>query len=51
LNNGAVIDYEYRAEISGQRYGEASGRFVITFAASDEAAAAQAESGLNTTRT
>jgi two-component system sensor histidine kinase PilS (NtrC family) len=51
LNNGAVIDYEYRAEISGQGYGEASGRFVITFAASDEAAAAAAESGLNTTRT
>jgi two-component system sensor histidine kinase PilS (NtrC family) len=53
LNNGAVIDYEYRADISGQRYGEASGRFVITFAASDEAATATAaaESGLNTTKT
>jgi two-component system, NtrC family, sensor histidine kinase PilS len=40
LNNGAVIDYEYRAELSElgyKDYKEASGRFVITFAASDEA--------------
>lgn len=36
LNNGAMLDYEYRTESAadnvGQRDGEASGRFVITFA-------------------
>jgi two-component system sensor histidine kinase PilS (NtrC family) len=31
LNNGAMLDYEYRVDAAG---GEASGRFVITFAAS-----------------
>jgi two-component system sensor histidine kinase PilS (NtrC family) len=30
LNNGAMLDYEYRVDAAG---GEASGRFVITFAA------------------
>jgi two-component system sensor histidine kinase PilS (NtrC family) len=37
LNNGAMLDYEYRLEDvrpgeSGDGAGEASGRFVITFA-------------------
>jgi two-component system sensor histidine kinase PilS (NtrC family) len=34
LNNGAMIDYEYRMDFSG-RLGETSGRFVITFAMTD----------------
>jgi two-component system sensor histidine kinase PilS (NtrC family) len=36
LNNGAMLDYEYRTEETGPGggTGEASGRFVITFAAS-----------------
>lgn len=32
LNNGAMLDYEYRVDNVGQHNGEASGRFVITFA-------------------
>lgn len=32
LNNGAMLDYEYRADLPGGRLGEPSGRFVITFA-------------------
>jgi two-component system sensor histidine kinase PilS (NtrC family) len=38
LNNGAMLDYEYRTEDvrpgAPDGMGEASGRFVITFAAS-----------------
>ena len=34
LNNGAVLDYEYRLDDGSDRPDEASGRFVITFAAS-----------------
>ncbi len=34
LNNGAVLDYEYRLDGSGDKPDGASGRFVITFAAS-----------------
>jgi len=37
LNNGAVIDYEYRAEVAEQGYGDVNGRFVITFASRDAA--------------
>ncbi len=33
LNNGAMLDYEYRTEHAGGAAGPASGRFVITFAA------------------
>jgi len=33
LNNGAMLDYEYRTEHAGGASGPASGRFVITFAA------------------
>jgi two-component system sensor histidine kinase PilS (NtrC family) len=50
LNNGAVIDYEYRAEMFGQGYGEASGRFVISFAASDDAGAGSPAEGASATR-
>ncbi|RJF97759.1 two-component system sensor histidine kinase NtrB [Noviherbaspirillum saxi] len=32
LNNGAMLDYEYRMELSGDGRDEPSGRFVITFA-------------------
>lgn len=32
LNNGAMLDYEYRVDNVDQRCGEPSGRFVITFA-------------------
>lgn len=32
LNNGAMLDYEYRVDDVGQHDGVASGRFVITFA-------------------
>jgi len=32
LNNGAMIDYEYRPNLSEDRMGETSGRFVITLA-------------------
>ena len=32
LNNGAMLDYEYRVDNVDSRSGEASGRFVITFA-------------------
>jgi two-component system sensor histidine kinase PilS (NtrC family) len=32
LNNGAMIDYEYRTDLSAEHYGESSGRFVITAA-------------------
>lgn len=32
LNNGAMLDYEYRAELPDGGSGEPSGRFVITFA-------------------
>lgn len=32
LNNGAMIDYEYRLNLSEDRMGETSGRFVITLA-------------------
>lgn len=32
LNNGAMIDYEYRFDASHDRLAEPSGRFVITFA-------------------
>lgn len=32
LNNGALIDYEYRSDIAGGRFGMDGGRFVITFA-------------------
>jgi two-component system, NtrC family, sensor histidine kinase PilS len=31
LNNGAILDYEYRMDMSNQGVGEPSGRFVITF--------------------
>jgi two-component system sensor histidine kinase PilS (NtrC family) len=37
LNNGAMLDYEYRTNNSSQRTDESSGRFVITLAASDAA--------------
>ena len=32
LNNGAMLDYEYRTSFSGTAGGQPSGRFVITFA-------------------
>jgi two-component system, NtrC family, sensor histidine kinase PilS len=32
LNNGAMLDYEYRADASGNGFDEPKGRFVITFA-------------------
>lgn len=32
LNNGAIIDYEYRSEVADNRFGTGGGRFVITFA-------------------
>ncbi|NMM27052.1 MAG: PAS domain-containing protein [Glaciimonas sp.] len=32
LNNGAMLDYAYRADDAGQRGSEPTGRFVITFA-------------------
>lgn len=32
LNNGAMLDYEYRMDLSGDGRDEPSGRFVITFA-------------------
>ncbi|NMM37128.1 MAG: PAS domain-containing protein [Glaciimonas sp.] len=32
LNNGAMLDYEYRADDADQRCSEPTGRFVITFA-------------------
>lgn len=35
LNNGAMLDYEYRMDISRNGQGEPSGRFVITFAVLD----------------
>ncbi len=38
LNNGAVLDYEYRNDIAGgeaDRTREPSGRFVVTFASAD----------------
>ncbi|MGH8808427.1 MAG: sensor histidine kinase [Noviherbaspirillum sp.] len=35
LNNGAMLDYEYRMDISSEGLDEPSGRFVITFAALD----------------
>jgi len=37
LNNGAMLDYEYRMEKSTGGLDEARGRFVITFAASNDA--------------
>lgn len=37
LNNGAMIDYEYRVDVSNDIHGETSGRFVITFASVDAA--------------
>ncbi|HYD80608.1 MAG TPA: ATP-binding protein [Paucimonas sp.] len=43
LNNGAIIDYEFRAEVADQNYGEASGRFVITFAATEAGGARMPE--------
>jgi two-component system sensor histidine kinase PilS (NtrC family) len=36
LNNGGMIDYEYRSEWADARAGEISGRFVITLAAATE---------------
>ncbi|HEY8024736.1 MAG TPA: ATP-binding protein [Burkholderiaceae bacterium] len=38
LNNGAMLDYEYRMEKSEDGVEEARGRFVVTFANSDEVA-------------
>lgn len=35
LNNGAMLDYEYRADMAGDWTGQPGGRFVITFAVSD----------------
>ena len=35
LNNGAMLDYEYRMDTTAQGADEPSGRFVITFAALD----------------
>ncbi len=35
LNNGAMLDYEYRMESLGDGADEATGRFVITFSVSD----------------
>ncbi len=35
LNNGAMLDYEYRMEKSDTGVEEARGRFVVTFAASE----------------
>jgi len=35
LNNGALLDYEYRHDVQGQNSSHASGRFVIAFAAHD----------------
>lgn len=35
LNNGAMLDYEYRVDTYSEGAGEPSGRFVITFAMSD----------------
>jgi hypothetical protein len=36
MNNGAMLDYEYRMEKSPDGGEEARGRFVITFAANAE---------------
>ncbi|MBV8666443.1 MAG: two-component sensor histidine kinase [Burkholderiaceae bacterium] len=36
LNNGAMLDYEYRLERSEEGVDEARGRFVITFAAAEQ---------------
>lgn len=36
LNNGAVLDYEYRMERSDEGHEEAQGRFVVTFAAMND---------------
>jgi two-component system sensor histidine kinase PilS (NtrC family) len=36
LNNGAMLDYEYRMEKASDDVDEARGRFVITFVASNE---------------
>jgi two-component system sensor histidine kinase PilS (NtrC family) len=38
LNNGAMLDYEYRMEKSEQGQDEARGRFVVTFAAEGDPA-------------
>ena len=35
LNNGAMLDYEYRSEIPNDRRSQTRGRFVITFAMLD----------------
>jgi two-component system, NtrC family, sensor histidine kinase PilS len=35
LNNGSMLDYEYRMDISSEGLDEPSGRFVITFSAID----------------
>jgi two-component system sensor histidine kinase PilS (NtrC family) len=35
MNNGAMIDYEYRMDFPNGRLGETSGRFVITLAMAD----------------
>lgn len=35
LNNNAMLDYEYRMDASRQAAGETTGRFVVTFAASN----------------
>lgn len=35
LNNGALLDYEYRHDVQGQNSSHVSGRFVIAFAAHD----------------
>lgn len=35
LNNGAMLDYEYRVDSPGKGFDEASGRFVITLALHD----------------
>lgn len=37
LNNGAMLDYEYRMDVTAQGADEPSGRFVITFAALEPA--------------
>jgi two-component system sensor histidine kinase PilS (NtrC family) len=37
LNNGAMLDYEYRVDASGEASDAPSGRFVITFAVSEAA--------------
>lgn len=36
LNNGAMLDYEYRMDMTGGGTGEPTGRFVITFAMPDQ---------------